>query len=122
MMSELPHEITSIFKKYANPGPAFYTWLFDPVEGEVELHDNEGHALDTPSHNDLAEKYPHPDRVHGYAYRIIGGWRITDWEDKSIEDRHVLKKVQQALSGHRTASKPQSVETDRFHYGRPLGA
>lgn len=94
---KIAKEIHEIFNKYANPGTLYTLWVFDPQDGEVEVYDEEGHPLDIPGHEDLAKKHPNPNRIHGYAYRIVNGWRITDWEHNPIEDRFVLRQVQEAL-------------------------
>lgn len=85
--------------KRANPGSLYYVWVFDPQTGEVDVYDGESNSLDVPSHDDLANQYPHEERLHGYAYRIINGWRVTDWEDKPVEDPYVLNAVTAALRG-----------------------
>ena len=93
----IPTEIKEAFQKLANPGPLYWVWVFDPQDAEVELYNEEDHPLDTPGHSELAAKHPHPERLHGYAYRIVNGWRITDWEHKALEDPFVVGKVQEAL-------------------------
>ena len=89
--------IREAFTKHANPGSLYYVWVFDPQSGEVDLYDSEQHSLEVPSHQDLAQQYPHESRLHGYAYRIINGWRVTDWDDKPLDDPYVLRTVQDAL-------------------------
>lgn len=79
-------------------GPDEWLWVFDPQEDLVHLEHNENrHPADHITHKHLAEKVVHPDRVHGYAYKIPGGWRITDWDHRPVEDRHVRKLVHRAL-------------------------
>lgn len=75
----------------------YYVWVFDPQSGEVELIDPDEDPLGIPSHDQLRQKYPHPETLHGYAYRIINGWRITDWEHKQVEDQYVLRQVKAVL-------------------------
>lgn len=75
----------------------YYIWVFDPEDGEAHVHKTDGNVLDHPSHADLARKHPHPERVHGYAHRIVNGWRIFDWTFKPVKDRYVFKKVHAAL-------------------------
>lgn len=89
--------IREAFTKFANPGSLYYVWVFDPQTGEVDVHDGESSSLDVPSHDDLARANPHEDRVHGYAYRIINGWRVTDWDDKPLEDPFIKRAVTEAL-------------------------
>ncbi len=83
-----------------DPGKAIYhVWVLDPQTGSVHLSDDHDKPRRHKGHHDeLAKKVGHhPDRVHGYAYKIRGGWRITDWEHKPV-DRYVAKKVIEALS------------------------
>jgi hypothetical protein len=92
--------ISEAFATRLAQGPLYVVWAFDPQSGEVEIVDPEQDPLGIPSHDDLAQKYPHPDRMHGYAYRILGGaWRITDWEHGQIDDQFVLGRVNDALQG-----------------------
>jgi hypothetical protein len=45
----------------------------------------------------LRKVHHHPETIHGYAYRIHGGWRITDDEHRPVKDPHVVEKVVKAL-------------------------
>ncbi len=78
-------------------GPHMYRWVFNPQDATVELN----HNHDRPRHKteyltDMAAKHPH-ETVKGYAYRIKGGWRITDWEHKPLTDKYILKSVHTAI-------------------------
>lgn len=93
-------------------GPIYYLWVFDPQSDTIRIEHNEGrHPADRITHEDLARDVPHPERVHGYAYRIGGGWRITTWEHRAVEDPHVKTLVRDALNGerHRHKDKPSQV-------------
>lgn len=104
----VPEDFRSLFPKVAGEPdlrPLYYLWVFDPVEDKVYVEHNEGrHRADHIDHGKLAERVPHPDRIHGYAYQIKDGWRITDWEHRPVDDPHVKELVRRAL---RSESKPQ---------------
>jgi hypothetical protein len=101
-MTELPHDFTNLFPKEAaesNHGPVYFLWCFDPFNDKViiehnDWRDNAQHI----DHRDLAEKVPHPERVHGYAYRLKNGWRITDWEHRPVDDSHIFHLVHEGLN------------------------
>lgn len=87
-------------------GPIYFLWVFDPETGEVTLEHNEGrHAAEHVDHGHLAERVVHPDRVHGFAYKIRGGWRVTTWEHRPVDDPFILRKVKQALGGYKAAPR-----------------
>lgn len=82
-------------KPHSHPDlPGHYSWVFDPRDAKVHLSDD--HTKERrhqDHHHGLAEKAGHhPARIHGYAYRIHGGWRITDWDHKVV-DPFVAKEV-----------------------------
>lgn len=105
----LPADFSELFPKTAlarEDGPVYFLWVFDPQEGEVHLEHNEGrHAAEHVDHSHLAERIVHPERVHGFAYRIRGGWRVTDWEHRPVDDPFILRKVKSALGSHKAASR-----------------
>lgn len=73
----------------------YYRWAFDPQSGTVNLgHNEEGEPSEVQYHSDLAT---HPDMMHGYAYRIGGGWRLTDWEHKPVADPYVFASIMRGL-------------------------
>lgn len=79
--------------------PTYYLWTFDPQEDRVHIDHNENkHPADHVTHDELAPQVHHPDRVHGYAYSIKDGWRITDDDHKQV-DAHLVKLVLDALRG-----------------------
>lgn len=100
-MTEVPEDFLALYPKLAtepDERPVYYLWVFDPQEAKVHLEHNEGrHHAEHLSHRDLAARTAHPSRVHGYAYSIRGGWRVTDWEHHPVEDPFVLKQVKKAL-------------------------
>jgi hypothetical protein len=103
--------------------PLYYRWAFSPDTG-VSLSSNEDdHPARVPYHQDLAGKSG-KDRQHGYAYRIHGGWRLTDWEHGDVKDPYIVSQVVQALrtqEGPKDESeKPSREAFARLHYGLPL--
>lgn len=73
---------------------------------------------------------PHDDSIHinerddfdqnGYAYRINGGWRLTDREHDAVNDLYIVKKVMEALRGGEGAPEPSDYHFDKLHYGQPF--
>lgn len=96
--------------------PLYKRWVFSPATGKVELADNTGNPLDVRYHGDLASRINEPDLVHGYAYRLGDGWRLTDWDSKPLSDPFVVAQVMrtlQASDGHtepHTAGRPDRHE------------
>jgi hypothetical protein len=83
----IPDDFKALFPKLAtepDTSPIYYLWVFDP------------------------EKVPHPERIHGYAYRINDGWRITDWEHRPVGDPHVKELVRKELRGEADGSRKGS--------------
>lgn len=86
--------------------PEYYLWVFDPDTAKVHVeHNTDRHPARRIDHSDLAEKVSHPERIHGYAYRLRHGqgFRITDWDHKEIKDPYVKRQVSMALQGRQTA-------------------
>lgn len=109
-MARLPDDFVSLLPKLSGEpdlSPIYYLWVFDPVEDKVHVEHNEGrHRADHRDHSHLAERVPHPDRIHGFAYHIKNGWRITDWEHRPVEDPHVVELVRKELRGE---ARPKSA-------------
>lgn len=109
--------------------PIYYRWVFTPSGVELSHNDDE-HPANLQYHQDLGSEVNEQNMVHGYAYRIHNGWRLTDWEHKPIEDPYVQKSVVDAINneeGIRAAAvepqpawEPDQLDYDRLHYGRPL--
>lgn len=79
-------------------GAAYLLWVFDPITDEVTMTHNKGrHRALTTTHSDMCPEVVHPGRLNGYAYRIKGGFRITDDEHHAVEDPHILRRVREAL-------------------------
>jgi hypothetical protein len=78
--------------------PFYYSWVFKPQDGDVELfHAWDEHPAFVRAHPDIASSIFQPNLIHGYAYRIQNGWRITDWEHASVDDPFIKRKVLEAL-------------------------
>lgn len=101
----IPEEFKSLLPKQADERPRrrdpyYYLWVFDPETSHVHLeHNANRHPKDAVDHADLAARVPHPDRVHGYAYPIRGGYRITDWDHREVKDPFIKERVRLALQG-----------------------
>jgi hypothetical protein len=104
-MSTLPPDFASLLPRTSaapEKGPIYFLWVFDPHEDKVILEHNEDrHPADAIDHGILAEKVPHPDRLHGFAYRIKGGWRITTDDHKPVDDAHVKELVRKSLQNEK---------------------
>lgn len=97
------------FKKFLPPRvsvaeeddrPIYYLWTFDPVTTKVHMdHNEDRHPAHALTHSTLAPEVTHPDTVHGFAYSIEGGWRITNDEHKEVKDPYVVRKVMDKLRG-----------------------
>lgn len=78
--------------------PIYYMWVYSPTTGHVTLaHDEESSRANQEYHLELRERRHEEDLVHGYAYRIKGGWRITDWEHKPFLDRHGRRVIVESI-------------------------
>jgi muramidase (phage lysozyme) len=101
LRSRLPEDFLSVLptpKTAAHDKPLYYLWVHDPQEDKVHVeHNHKKHRADHITHAELADRIPHPERTHGYAYRILGGWRITDWEHHPVDDPHITRLVREAL-------------------------
>ncbi len=101
-MAEIPEDFKALLPKMAaepDEGPVYHLWIFDPHEDKVHVEHNQNRKpADHVDHADLSRRVPHPDRVQGYAYRIRGGWRVTTWDHRSVDDAHVLELIRAALN------------------------
>lgn len=116
-MSEVP----SVFAKIAHP--LYMRWVFSPASGQVELSDNSQDPLETKYHTDLARELNEPNLVHGYAYRIGDGWRLTDWDSRPVEDPFVIAQVMRTLQTQQPSGNTWEPDYDedwsRIHLGLP---
>ena len=89
-------------------GPIYYLWLFDPQTGHVTVENTDGvPRANQRYHVDLAEDVPHPERVQGYAYPIRGGYRVTDWEHRPVDDPYIVNQVVRTLD-HENYKTPEN--------------
>lgn len=104
----LPHR-QSPKGKGADGRPIYYLWTFDPEDTKVYIdHNEDRHPADFVTHDELAPHVHHPDTVHGYAYSIKDGWRITDDNHDEVKDPFIVRRVLAALSGkHPPAPLPR---------------
>lgn len=111
--------------------PLYWRFCFKPSDGSVLLsHNQETHPTEVKTHGSLALEANEPGLVHGYAYRIHGGWRLHDYEHRPLTDPFIKAQVAKALARTR-GEAPSPVEQDnpapiddsgQFHYGQPSGA
>lgn len=110
---EIPEDFIALLPKTgasSESGPIYWLWVHDPFNDEVTLEHNEDrHPAEHLDHSHLAERVPHPDRVHGFAYRIGNGWRITDNEHRPVSDPHVFRLVEKALKHLRSKKSHSQV-------------
>lgn len=124
-MENIPEEFMNLLPRMAKDDedeklkPLYYLWVYDPQTDRVTVEHDEGkHAADHALHSELASHVPHPDRVHGYAYPIKGGYRITDWEHRAVKDPHIKETVRRELMG----LKPKAIMHGSFTQTRALKA
>jgi len=89
--------------------PIYYRWTFSPQTGEVTLAHNQDPELQF--HSDIEKKMNQANLIHGYAYPIIGGVRVTDQDHDAVDDPYVARKVLEAIqsaSADPSARVPQS--------------
>jgi hypothetical protein len=93
--------------------PHEYLWVYDPQEDKIHLEQGHtDHPAHFPVHREMATQVTHPERQEGYAYSIVGGWRITDDMHKKIEDPHMLKLIRASLRGEHPAPALPNI---RYH-------
>jgi hypothetical protein len=81
-------------------GPIYWAWSFNPQTAKVTLiHNDDTHPSKHRTHADIDLENTDPGRVNGYAYKIRGGYRITNDEHKPV-DPFISKRVLTLLRGH----------------------
>jgi hypothetical protein len=82
----------------------YHSWGFDPHVDVVHINDKKDYDQ------------------NGYAYRINGGWRLTDREHDPVNDPYIVKRVMGALNGDNGQKpiEPMDYNFDKLHYGQPL--
>ena len=109
----VPKEFTDLFPKVSADEakePLYYLWVYDPREDKIHVEHNEGrHRAEHTDHGELGRRVADPERVHGYAYPIGGGFRITSWDHGSVDDPHIKEAVRKALKGESSRSHTGSL-------------
>jgi hypothetical protein len=111
------------YSKTASELPTlYYRWTFSPETGVTLSSNDDDHPSLVPYHQDLARGPG--DQQHGYAYRIHGGWRLTDWEHGDVKDPYIISQLIRAL---RAKDRPGDEDGEparetfaRTHYGLPI--
>lgn len=104
-MTEPPKEFLDLLPKTAQieplKGPIYWLFAFDPQNGVAHVEHNEGRPrANALTHTDLKQKVPATpglEPVLGYAYKIRGGYRLTDQDHNPIADPFVAQSVVKAL-------------------------
>jgi hypothetical protein len=79
--------------------PVYYRWAYSPTSDYVTLsHNREAPRHKRKYHDEMEDERDEHDITHGYAYRISGGWRITDWDNKTVEDPRIVRKLREELA------------------------
>jgi len=87
--------------------PLYQLWVYNPMDGKVTIEHNEGvHKAYHKTHDDIRPDIMHPGRINGYAYRIKNGYRITDEDDKPVDDPYILKAVLNSIKDQKGDELP----------------
>jgi hypothetical protein len=90
-------------KQIPDKSRIYRRWSYDPNKDQAHI-DNDG-------------KFDQ----NGYAYRIDGGWRLTDKDHDSIDDLHIAKRIIDALKGNNSIEPTlNDYNFEKLHYGQPL--
>lgn len=96
-------------------GPLYWLWVFDPQDGKVHITHNEDRpAAQHVTHGEFASEVTHPAQVRGFAYKIQGGFRITDLDSKKVNDPNITERVRKALKDEQAKPEPHPR-----HHGMP---
>lgn len=99
---KIPDDIRNLFQsKTAAPKSKkvlYYLWTYGANTGKVLLDtDDSRPRKDHRYHEHMGEDHEDTDLIHGYAYRIKDGWRITDIEHNSLDDGHIKLEIIRAI-------------------------
>lgn len=113
----LPEDFKELLPKRAHQEPddrpVEVLWIYDPQEAKVHIEDGHSdHPAHFPTHKTFATHVTHPDRKHGYAYAIKGGWRITDADHHAVDDPFIAQRIRAAL---RREHPPALLPSIRYH-------
>jgi hypothetical protein len=91
-------------KHIPNDRSVYHRWGYHPHDDAVYLNNDNDHDQ------------------NGYAYRIDGGWRLTDKDHDSVNDPYLIKKIISALNGNNGEESitPNDYNFEKLHYGQPL--
>lgn len=111
----VPEEFSDLLPKVAHvEGPEYHLWVYNPQDDSVLIETPaDKPRIEQRYHAELAEDVPHPNRVHGYAYPLRDGWRITDWEHHPVEDPHIKTVVRRTLDQEKI-SRPKGGREARL--------
>ena len=79
--------------------PFYYLWAYDSHHERVILeHNDDRPKNEEVTHSNILDDLPNdPDNELGYAYRIDGGWRITNDEHDPVEDPFIVDKIKKRI-------------------------
>jgi hypothetical protein len=124
---QVPDHIQRLFAGFHVEGltkphhPIYYSWVFDYRTGEVHLSDDHHKERRHKNHHkDLSDRVGHPEKLHGYAYRIRDGWRLTDIDHGKITDRFIVGQVLLSINNEESnASTSEETNGDSDGTGVP---
>lgn len=110
-MTKIPDDIKRLLDpgqdNTPESGPIQYLWVYDPLTNKVTVDDNEDkHPAERITHKDFMPDVTHESAVRGFAYKIKGGWRITDRDSREVPDPYINKLVVAALK-QEPATEPE---------------
>jgi hypothetical protein len=91
-------------KHIPNDRSVYHRWGYHPHDDAVYLNDDNDHDQ------------------NGYAYRIDGGWRLTDRDHDPVKDPYLIGKIMGTLNGKNGEEPilPNDYNFEKLHYGQPL--
>lgn len=103
------------------PEPLYYRWTYSPKDDKVHIRHNEmGHPVDIQTHSDIEDWLGEKGLIHGFAYKIKGGWRLTNDEHRAVDDPFISKQVIKALRDDKDTNWEDMGSMPVMHYGRRL--
>jgi len=79
--------------------PLYHRWVYSPRTDKVTMSDNkETHPARVRTHGDLAKEIDDSNAIHGYAFRIGGGYRILGYDHKPLTDPFIKRRVEKELT------------------------
>ncbi len=106
--------------------PLYYRWVYSPTKGVTLGSNQDDHPALVPYHQGLGGQADGQSLLHGYAYRIGNGWRLTMYDHKAVEDPFVVNQVVRTLNNEEEPQKraegswqPVRLDWDRLHFSLP---